>query len=145
MAGRVEWNGDALKAKIDAEMRRRLAASAIVVEDHAKVLISVAGTSGGGKRDAQGKFIKGSYTKIRYNANPSRPGEPPHRQTGHLRRSITHEVDATKLVSRAGTNVDYGRWLELGTVHVAARPWLRRALIEKRGEIRLILTKRIPS
>lgn len=130
MAGRVEWNGEALKAKIDAEMRRRLAASARLVSNHAKQLVSVAGTT----------KVKGRRV---YNSNPSRPGEPPHKQTGQLRRSITQQPVTGKLAQRVGTNIEYGRWLELGTANMAARPWLRRALIEKTGEIRVILTRRI--
>jgi hypothetical protein len=65
-----------------------------------------------------------------YGANPSAPGEPPHKQLGHLRRSVTYEVDAAASTGRVGTNLLYGLWLELGTRLMAARPWLRRALAE---------------
>lgn len=60
----------------------------------------------------------------------SRPGMPPHVDTGRLRASITHEVETRLLniIGRVGTNVKYGRWLELGTSRMAARPWLRPAL-----------------
>lgn len=34
-------------------------------------------------------------------------------RTGTLRRSITHEVEGN--VGRIGTNVRYGKWVELGT------------------------------
>lgn len=61
---------------------------------------------------------------------PSRPGEPPHVDTGRLRSSITHEVEETLtgIVGRVGTNVVYGRFLELGTSKMKARPFLRPAL-----------------
>lgn len=61
---------------------------------------------------------------------PSRPGEPPRVDTGRLRSSITHEV-VSKLkgiVGRVGTNVKYGRYLELGTSKMLPRPWLIPAL-----------------
>lgn len=143
MAGRVEWNAEPFKAQLTAEMRRRVNASCIMVEDHAKQLISVPGTAGGGQRNAQGRFIKGSYSAIQYNVNPSKPGEPPHKQHGRLRASVTREVSNTKPVGRVGTNVKYGRWLELGTRKMKARPWLRVALKDKRGVIIALLTKRI--
>jgi HK97 gp10 family phage protein len=82
--------------------------------------------------------------KRRYGANPSQPGDPPHKQTGHLRRSVAHEVDATSLTARVGTNVRYGRFLELGTSNMEARPWLRRALNEMMPQIKAMLAKRPP-
>lgn len=50
--------------------------------------------------------------------------------TGRLRSSIAYEVgrDGGDLVSRIGTNVHYARYLELGTVRMRARPYLRPAL-----------------
>ena len=59
----------------------------------------------------------------------SQPGHPPHVDTGRLRSSITHEVQASKneIIARVGTNVVYGKWLELGTSRMQARPWLRPA------------------
>ena len=61
---------------------------------------------------------------------PSAPGEPPHVDIGRLRASVTHEVEETLLgvVGRVGTNVEYGRYLELGTSKMMPRPWLRPAL-----------------
>lgn len=81
---------------------------------------------------------KGSRT---YGVNPSKPGEPPHKQHGHLRRSVAREV--LGLVGRVGTSLKYGRWLELGTSKVAARPWLRRALAETRDQIKAILSAKM--
>lgn len=61
---------------------------------------------------------------------PSRPGEPPHVDTGRLRASVTHEVEKNlfSIIGRVGTNVEYGRYLELGTSRMSPRPWLRPAL-----------------
>jgi len=72
-----------------------------------------------------------------YGGMRSRPGDPPFKQTGHLRRSIAWEING--IVGRVGTNLDYGRFLELGTRRMAARPWLRRSLLEKQAEIQKIL------
>jgi phage gpG-like protein len=73
-----------------------------------------------------------------YGANPSKPGDPPHKQRGRLLASVAWEVVDT--VARVGTNLNYGRWLELGTTKMAARPWLRRALAETRDEVLRILS-----
>jgi len=61
---------------------------------------------------------------------PSRPGKPPHVDTGRLRASITYEIDRSlfSIIGRVGTNVEYGRYLELGTSRMSPRPWLRPAL-----------------
>jgi len=127
VADSLKWYGDEAKKRITTEMERRLTACAIVVSGHAKKLISVAGTGAGPGQ------------KRRYGSDPSKPGEPPRKQTGHLRRSVAWE--RAGLVARVGTNVRYGRWLELGTRKMAARPWLRRALAECQAQIQAILSK----
>jgi len=136
MAGRLQWDGDRVQAAIRAEMGRRIGAACVLVLNRARALISVAGTiKGEAGRDAKGRFIR------QYDSNPSAPGEPPHKQTGTLRRSVAREVDAASLRGRVGTNLKYGRWLELGTQRMAARPWLRRALAECAVAIRAIFTR----
>ena len=75
--------------------------------------------------------------------DPSRPGEPPHKITGQLQNSIGQRVDrtATGIVGVVGTSLKKGRWLELGTSKMAARPYLRVTLVENRRRILGILTK----
>ena len=46
--------------------------------------------------------------------------------TGRLRSSITHEVEKT--VGRVGTNVEYAKHVEFGTVKMGPKPYLRPAL-----------------
>lgn len=49
--------------------------------------------------------------------------------TGRLRSSITEELrhDGEGLVEVVGTNVEYAAFVELGTVHSRAQPYLRPA------------------
>lgn len=63
-------------------------------------------------------------------SDPSKPGEPPKKQTARLFKSITQGVETTPnaLIVRVGTNVKYGRFLELGTSKMSPRPFLRPAL-----------------
>lgn len=58
------------------------------------------------------------------------PGVCP-RKTGHLARSITHDVKGNTGV--VGTNVEYAPHVELGTVKMAARPYLRTGLMYLMG------------
>jgi HK97 gp10 family phage protein len=51
--------------------------------------------------------------------------------TGRLRSSITHSEPERRgdvLVVRIGTNVEYARFVELGTSRMSAQPYLRPAL-----------------
>ncbi len=133
MAGRVEWYGPKILAEVRGNVVRKLAAAALTVEARVKERLSVPGTAparattgSSGRRLRRGRV---------YGARRSAPGESPYKQYGHLRRSITHEVDAAALTARVGTNLLYGRVLELGGRKVAARPYLRPALAESRGKI----------
>lgn len=94
-----------------------------------------------------GGFKKRISRKWRH-ANRSKPGEPPHVDTGRLRASISYRISdgrkdgpkASKLpdseaqtptmVGVVGTDVEYAAALELGAPsrNLAARPYLRPAL-----------------
>ncbi len=54
----------------------------------------------------------------------SAPGEPPRRQTGALRDSLTVALAPDRLSARVGTDLDSGAQLEFGTQAIAPRPWL---------------------
>lgn len=124
-AGRLDWNGDAYKKSFAGAVRKRLAAACVYLSSDVKSVISQAGTA-----NAPGPRRKGRPSRARrvYNVTHSSPGEPPFKQTGHLRRSIQWELvgDAT---GRVGTNLKYGLYLEKGTTRdLAARPYLARQL-----------------
>jgi HK97 gp10 family phage protein len=61
--------------------------------------------------------------------------------TGNLRNSITHEVK--KQEARVGTNVEYAPFVELGTVKMAAQPYLNPALELNKGNIKKIFASAI--
>ena len=69
--------------------------------------------------------------------NPSLPGEPPKKVTGELQRSIAWvtESDTSSIALQVGTNLEYGRYLELGTSKMVARPYLRATLLERLNRI----------
>jgi HK97 gp10 family phage protein len=158
----VNWFGAEENARIDRELRKRLHRASIVVSRRAKRLLNVSGTGKftdpflgyeqsydptmvhwtvvrGWVAAGKVKRHRGGTRKRVYNAFPSKPGDPPHKQTGRLRSSVTYEVLDGELIARVGTNVKYAKWLELGTKNMAPRPWLRRALNESGDEIDRIM------
>lgn len=120
----LEWHGDEAKEHVRRRAVQFLTRAAITVARRAKELLSIAGT---GK--VKGKKV-GPVTH-------SKPGEPPRKQTGRLRASVTHEVDEGELAARVGTNVDYGKILEVDRDRV----WLKRALDESAGRVNEILAQ----
>lgn len=117
--------------EIERRTGQRVKAAATHVQDE---IIASFGDSG----------IAGA-TKAQRRANPSRPGEPPHRDTSHLAQSIDYELTDGGLGAKVGsTNVEYSVYLELGTSKMAPRPYLRPALDRSRAEIKRILTKPMP-
>lgn len=159
----ITWYGDRWKAGMEREARNRISACAIAVHNRAKLLVSVegAGSTVRTKKgqghilyDKRGRYLGGSSSTevvqhrgrrkqigdLIYNAFPSAPGEPPHKQTGRLLGSVAWEI-ISNLVARVGTNINnppYPRYLEFGTRKMAARPWLRRSLNEMVPFIRAV-------
>ena len=101
----LKWYGEELKQIVKASSTKRVEAATIILANELKNVL------------VQQDNIDGT--------NPSEPGEPPAKESGRLSGSISREVDPVTNVGRVGTNVIYGKMLELGTVKMAARPWLR--------------------
>jgi len=123
MAGtRLIWKGKELEKLIGQKSARNMQTAAYFLEGEIKKSMKAGG--GRGKSHI-----------------PAPPGEPPHVDTGRLRRSITHEIEVTDkgVIGRIGTNVDYGRYLELGTSRMKARPFLRPGLEKNKRKIARIL------
>lgn len=63
--------------------------------------------------------------------------------TGRLRSSVTHMTKPSDDAVYVGTNVEYGPCVELGTVHMAARPFLKPAAADHADVYREILRRRL--
>ena len=65
------------------------------------------------------------------------PPEHPQVQTGRLRSSIIHQINkvGNEIIAEIGTNVLYGKYLELGTVNHSPYPWLFPAVEMNRDKI----------
>ena len=150
----IKWYGEmfyseARKSYIDALLR-----AALVVERYVKTHFSTAGVFG------MRSNLK-TRRRLKKKRIPSSPGQPPAVDLGSLRASITHDVitdaivphalvgsDTGKLTAevskrkrgaKVGTSLDYGYYLEYGTRRMAARPYLRPALLACRGKIMRIM------
>ena len=64
-------------------------------------------------------------------------------KTGHLRNSISYDVDKQNKSVTIGTNVNYAPYVELGTRHIKASFFLTKALKENITNIKLIFKKKI--
>lgn len=90
------------------------------------------------KAEAQHLITQGAVSGKRH--VPSRPGEPPNEDTGHLRRNIT-VTQIGPLHVRVSSNAHYSAFLEFGTSRMAARPFMGPAARAKRKEV-VALVKR---
>lgn len=137
MRARLDFRGDEVRGRIRAELIRRLRICAILVWNTWKELLNVDGTGVREPSGAKGRFLS-QKAKLIYGAYPSKPGEPPHKQTGRLLASAAWEISG--LVARVGSNVPYARILEFGGRFVAPRPSLRVADKLCRDRVRRILS-----
>ena len=74
---------------------------------------------------------------------PSTPHDHPAKRTGDFRASIAYYLYPHRLGGRWGTNVTYGKWLELGTSRMAPRPWMTLTHRETRMKARGIMSGRM--
>lgn len=76
----------------------------------------------------------------------SSPGNPPRTDTGRLAGAISAELARKQTpVARVGVDrgVDYGFWLEFGTMHIRPRPFLIPSLEENRDYYKRIMTQMV--
>lgn len=106
-------NAGTVVEAIDAALVRALEEVGLLAEGYAKRELST--PKGGHKTD---------------------PDPRPSVDTGVLRNSVTHAVDARGKYVVVGTNVEYAPHVELGTVRAKAFPFLRPAAVNHTDEYR---------
>lgn len=142
MANRVNWNGEAVKRQFAKLIKNRIKTACVFLHNQVKSDISQSGVLRYHPLTKKGTAAKSQ--KSVYNFTHSRPGNPPYKQKGTLRRSVGWEVKGLK--GRVGVDLGmavYGKHLELGTRKMAARPFLRPALRKVSPQLRAILTGKI--
>jgi len=136
------WNAEEIVGATQEQMARGVGQAAQYLARRVKERISRPGVMKtqrfgtsrlGGKRVARGT-PGADIIRI------SRPGEPPRKRTGQLRASIQAEpIGTTGLLYRVGSHLKKARWLELGTVKMKPRPFLRSTLSAERLNTRVIM------
>ena len=138
----IRWNGDNYVRDVERNLSQRMRALGFAGITEIRAMISISGRTISHKMITRGKN-KGQQKKVlgAYGSDPSKPGEPPHKQHGKLRQSIASDFDAERFILRIGTPLSYGKFLELGTSRMARRPYLSRWLHENKQRIKDDLAK----
>jgi hypothetical protein len=118
----LKWYGDQAQGILKADVNRRVFAAGVYLFRYI--------------RSKLGDPVVKEKTRV---VERSQPGDYPRKEIGHLRRNVTREHDFVKVETRVGTNVPYGRYLELGTRKMERRPWLSRAVAECVSKIKTIM------
>ncbi len=120
----MKWHGaEAREAVLKAAVgRMRLAVGE--AERFAKTELGVVGQMQVVAKEEKIRLSRTQRVRLQ-TLEPSAPGEYPHKRTGFLQISVASEVESLSdgIHGRWGTNVPYGRWLQIGTWKMAARPW----------------------
>ena len=122
----MKWKGPEAMKAIRHEAANRVDMASRFVRDKAKEIVG---------RSQPVRIYAKKAGRSRKGLDPSKPGEPPKKVTGHLRMGIRKQMDRGRIEARIGSNVPYGKHLELGTRKMAARPWLRPTLTRNAAEL----------
>lgn len=129
----VEWRGAELLARARQGAQRGVVAATEAVHSEAVGLILDTPKTGR------------IYRRRSVEHQASAPGEPPASDTGRLVNSIRTEYDAAALQGTVIASTEYAAALEYGTRRMAARPYMRPALANKRGEVESLITRAVRS
>ena len=134
----IKWDGDNFMRAAIVVSVQQMETAATMVE---KTVVDSFGTGASrrGVKHRRSKGKKGTYHR------PSAPYFPPNIDTGDLKASIGHEVVGKWNVIDGfvgvGSMVKYGLFLELGTIKMKPRPFLRPALKNNHAKILHIFQK----
>lgn len=109
---------DRIPERAERSVRAVVRATALRVEGSAKDSI---------QRGPKSGRVYRTHNKRRPH-QASAPGQAPATDTGTLVSRIFHEVEAGGMQASVASDVDYAAYLELGTRHMAPRPYLAPAL-----------------
>lgn len=81
------------------------------------------------EREAKDSMEGGGFPHV-----PSAPGQPPHVDSGNLKDSIRFDMTG-QLEGEVAAAAEYAAYLEFGTAHMAARPFMTPAVDHVAGGI----------
>jgi len=134
------WHGDEVMAGMVKLARQKVVESCILLQNLVKMSMKKGGRTESGELESVGYVTKtGGLRQKRVEPGTgrkaekigtyvSKPGEVPRVQFARLKGSIEWEIHPVLPVGRVGTNLPYGKFLELGTRRMAPRPFMRPAI-----------------
>ena len=145
MGVEIHDNSKEIAEKIKAAVSKGLETCGLVAEGYAADLAPVGTPESTGIPGYIGGLLRGSITH-------ALSGEPAaistYQDDGGSRRgsysgTAPEEGDANKKAVYIGTNVEYAPYVCLGTIHMAAQPFLKPAVADHANEYRKIIEKEL--
>ena len=140
MGVEIHDNSKEISEKIKAAVSKGLETCGLVAEGYAADLAPVGTPESTGIPGYIGGLLRGSIThalsgkqaaKSTYQDNAGK-------RRGSYSGTAPEEGDANKKAVYIGTNVEYAPYQELGTIHMAAQPFLKPAVADHTNEFRKI-------
>ena len=141
MGVEIHDNSKEISEKIKAAVSKGLETCGLVAEGYAADLAPVGTPESTGIPGYIGGLLRGSIThalsgkqaaKSTYQDNAGK-------RRGSYSGTAPEEGDANKKAVYIGTNVEYAPYQELGTIHMAAQPFLKPAVADHANEYRKIV------
>lgn len=132
MASGMTWNGKEFEKHLKKATATGLKRAGVFFHSKCREVVSKPNT---GVSIAIKRHTKGGNKRSRtIYPNPSRPGESPRLRTGFGRANVVvnHGPNLKNPYARVGVSANgiYMFYLEVGTRHIARRPWLMKTLEE---------------
>jgi phage gpG-like protein len=131
----VDWHGDTFMKAVGNVTRSRLREAGRAVVRYVKSKMK-----GRSQRTAKG---------VKVRTSSSAPGQPPHKFTGNLFKSLGVRLRKKRIAAKVGAFSPHSHLLEFGTANrgktgaMAARPFLRPALSAMQSTIKQIMLRPI--
>ena len=138
-------NSKEVSDNIKAALLRGLETCGLVAEGYAKKLAPVGTPESTGIPGYIGGLLRGSITHA---LSGEQAAKSTYQDNGGVRRgtysgTAPEEGDANKKAVYIGTNVEYAPYQELGTIHMAAQPFLKPAVADHSNTYRKIIEQEL--
>lgn len=135
MASSLKWNGKQFEQSLRKATAEGLLRAGTFYHQRCQQAVSKPNT--GRSIRIKRRTPGGNRSSRTIYPNPSKPGETPRLRTGFGRNNVVVNHDPQGKYTRVGVtrNGIYMFYLEVGTRHIARRPWLMRTLLENQEVI----------
>lgn len=131
MANRVDWYGDQVLAKVRIGAMRGVVEGIGIIDQYAVKLI------------LQGAKTGRVYRRRGVLHQASAPGQPPASDTGTLVNTRRIESNDQELRASLIFSAEYAAYLERGTLHMGARPFARRSVVETKDRVGEVMNRNV--